>query len=64
VEGNPLGWPDRETPITEPHRGLLLIRYIRMEAEYIAMEATIVQTRETPFSDGEVKSIQIVSQSG
>ena len=54
VEGNPFGWSDRETPIAESHRGLLLIRYIRMEAEYIAMEATIIQTRETPFTDGLV----------
>ena len=46
------GGDDRETPVAEPHRGFLLIRYIRMKAEYIAMEATIVQARETPFADG------------
>ena len=54
VEGNPFGWSNRETPVAEPHRGLLLIRYIRMKAENIAMEATIVQARETPFMDGLV----------
>jgi len=54
VEGNPFGWSDRETPVAEPHRGLLLIRYIRMKAENIAMEATIVQARETSFTGGLV----------
>ena len=54
VEGNPFGWSDREAPVAEPHRGFLLIRYLRMKAEYIAMEATIVQARETPFTDGLV----------